>query len=79
MSYFIKVDDRWVIFTASSIREAVIQVADYCGNHDELYNTAINACTSDEETIKMHNHFAAYYGRINGIWELGRHITGDKE
>jgi len=76
--YFIKVDDRWEVFSAPSLRGAVLQVAEYCGHATQLLTTALGACASDEESIAMYNVFAAYYGKINGVWELGRHVIGDR-
>ena len=77
--FYVKLGDDWHLFKSCvSIRDMVIQVADYTGNSTPLFHTAISGC-DESNCIDMYNVFAQNYNNIAGVWKLGVHIFGDKE
>lgn len=77
-SYFVKIGDSWKIFdNAVSIKDLVLQVAEYTSNNDRLLQVALNGCKDQSDCIEMYNRFVDNYEAIHGIWKLEDHVFGD--
>ena len=73
MEYLVLYDeDLYTIIDAVSVKDCVIQVADFFGDNSELFAKALNGCTNTEDMVKMLNHFSSY--RIDAIYELHKRI-----
>ena len=73
MKYLVLYDtDYYTIIDAVSVKDCIIQVADFFGDNSELFGKALNGCTQTEDMVKMLNHFSSY--EINAIYELNKRI-----
>lgn len=73
MEYLVLYDhDCYTIIDAVSVKDCVIQTADFFGDNSELFGKALNGCTEVEDMVKMLNHFSNFH--IEAIYELRKRI-----
>lgn len=73
MEYLVLYDeDCYVIVDAVSIKDCIIQVADFFGDNSPLFGKALNGCTETADMVEMLNHFSDFH--IDAIYELHKQI-----
>ncbi|MBP3573844.1 MAG: hypothetical protein J6J71_04470 [Prevotella sp.] len=73
MEYLVLYDtDCYTIIDAVSVKDCIIQMADFFGDNSELFGKALNGCTETEDMVKLLNHFSTY--TINAIYELQKQL-----
>ena len=71
MGYLVLYDTAcYTIIDAASVKDCIIQVADFFGDNSELFGKALKGCTQTEDMVKMLNRFSSY--EINAIYELNK-------
>lgn len=70
IEYLVIYDDtEFRIIDAVSLKDCLIQLADYLGENTPLLIKALNGCETNDDMVLMFEHFARY--DINDIRYLG--------
>ena len=68
--------ENFVKIKAVSLKDCIVQVADYVGDNSPLFQTALRGCDTYESIIEMFNHFSNC--DINLVFGIGKIIYNDK-
>lgn len=58
--------------TANSVKELILELADHTHDKTSLFVKALNGMETDEDMIKLYNHFSSAY--ITSIDEISKSI-----
>ena len=72
MEYLVLYDDCYTIIDAVSIKDCIIQLADFFGDNSPLFGKTLNGCTESEDMVKLLNIFSSYH--TDAIYELHKKI-----
>lgn len=58
--------------TANSVKELILELADYTHDKTDLFVKALNGMETDDDMVKLYNHFSSAY--IVSIDEISKSI-----
>lgn len=73
---FLYNDDFFLAANVSNFKEAVIKFSKYTGTTSEIYVKALNGMETNEEMIKLYNHFSYCY-TIEHVYKIESVVYGD--
>lgn len=73
---FLYNEDFFIAENASNFKEAFIQFSKYTGTTGEIFLKALNGMETNEEMIKLYNHFSVCY-TIEHVYKIDSVVYGD--
>ena len=69
-------EDFFIAKNVSKFKEAFIQFSKYTGTSDEIFLKALNGMETNEEMIKLYNHFSVCY-TIEHVYKIDSVVYSD--